>query len=44
MLLFLVTAVSVLFALQLQRGFAQSASDQAELDTQTNVTQVVNVK
>jgi Pectate lyase superfamily protein len=44
MLLFLVTAVSVLFALQLQRGFAQNASDQAGLDTQTNGTQVVNVK
>jgi parallel beta-helix repeat protein len=41
---FLVTAASVLFALQPQSGYAQNASDQARPDTQTNGGQVFNVK
>jgi hypothetical protein len=44
LLLFLVSAASVLFALPPQSGYAQNASDQARLDTQTNGGQIVNVK
>jgi hypothetical protein len=42
--LFLVTAASVSFALQLQIGYAQNASEQIRSDTQTNGGQVFNVK
>jgi hypothetical protein len=41
---FLVAAISALLGLQLQNGHAQNGSDQARLDTQSNGTQLVNVK